>query len=519
MASPVPPQREGLLVWVQVCSRSARSARRENRRTHALPPSSRLCAATPPRAPAPNPPPPRARRNAPSVACAQVASRTYSPAWDESFELVVAAVWNVITVRVRHAARADAPSRQDTTIGMVCVPLGGVVSWRGVTSGADGRFKAIYRPLKDPGRFKFCTARDPATGQEADSFATAEEAAQAYDATALATDGEEAALNFAGRTGLLGAHAREAAFPLAGANGLPVLGVQASPGARAPARRGFPPGELEIKRSGCNRFRTPYGLGSARRGSGRAARARRRSPIRAFPAPPQPIRVVAAPSGCPIPASEPKGGPFALARASAANPASGLTVRREHGRAGGGLLGAAAPPEVLSGPRGVRREGNGVGGVLLTGTPLFKPRAGSAAAVRARALPAARIRARAGCGGLRAVKTRLTPASREGRTSRTMSGAARPPASLSSPASECPSPRERALPSGTGTGGAFSAIAGQNCVGPARARASGAWAPSFAPRARAPPRRARHQRTSAPAQAGVDYLEVHLDRCCGLRAA
>ena len=234
MASPVPPQREGLLVWVQVCSRSARSARRENRRTHARPPTSRLGAAPPPRAPAPNPPPPRARRNAPSVACAQVASRTYSPAWDESFELVVAAVWNVITVRVRHAARADAPSRQDTTIGMVCVPLGGVVSWRGVTSGADGRFKAIYRPLKDPGRFKFCTARDPATGQEADSFATAEEAAQAYDATALATDGEEAALNFAGRTGLLGAHAREAAFPLAGANGLPVLGVQASPG--APAR-------------------------------------------------------------------------------------------------------------------------------------------------------------------------------------------------------------------------------------------------------------------------------------------
>ena len=55
------------------------------------------------------------------------------------------------------------------------------------------------------------------------------------------------------------------------------------------------------------------------------------------------------------------------ARASAANPAAGLTVRRERGRAGGGLLGAAAPPEVLSGPRGVRREGNGGGRRLADG--------------------------------------------------------------------------------------------------------------------------------------------------------
>eukprot|EP00291_Cryptomonas_curvata_P019137 CAMPEP_0172157634 /NCGR_PEP_ID=MMETSP1050-20130122/3904_1 /TAXON_ID=233186 /ORGANISM="Cryptomonas curvata, Strain CCAP979/52" /LENGTH=861 /DNA_ID=CAMNT_0012826893 /DNA_START=233 /DNA_END=2818 /DNA_ORIENTATION=- len=163
----------------------------------------------------------------------QVAPRNYNPAWNEAFEFSVSAVWNLVTVRVRHAARAEAPNRQDTTIGMVCIPVGSVINWRGVTSGLDGRFKAIYRPLgarKDPGRahaFKFCTLPDPATGVESDMFDTADEAAKAYDATALLTDGEEAQLNFSGKHGCVGVHMKEATFSLVGANGLPVLGVQA----------------------------------------------------------------------------------------------------------------------------------------------------------------------------------------------------------------------------------------------------------------------------------------------------
>jgi hypothetical protein len=163
----------------------------------------------------------------------QVASKNYNPAWNEAFEVSVSAVWNLVTVRLRHAARAETPNRQDTTIGMVCIPVGSVINWRGVTSGLDGRFKAIYRPLgarKDPGRalaFKFCTLPNPATGVESDMFDTADEAARAYDATALLTDGEEAQLNFSSKLGYVGVHMKEATFALVGANGLPVLGVQA----------------------------------------------------------------------------------------------------------------------------------------------------------------------------------------------------------------------------------------------------------------------------------------------------
>jgi hypothetical protein len=162
----------------------------------------------------------------------QVATRNYSPAWNEAFEFSVSAVWNLVTVRVRHAARAETPNRQDTTIGMICIPVGSVINWRGVTSGLDGKFKAIYRPLgrKDAGRahaFKFCKLPDPVTGNESDMFETADEAARAYDATAIVTDGEDAQLNFSSKLGYVGVHMKEATFSLVGANGLPVLGVQA----------------------------------------------------------------------------------------------------------------------------------------------------------------------------------------------------------------------------------------------------------------------------------------------------
>ncbi len=62
----------------------------------------------------------------------------------------------------------------------------------------------MYRPTageRDPLRaapkgFYQCSVRDPATGATADTFATPEEAARAYDETALRIDGEEALLNF-----------------------------------------------------------------------------------------------------------------------------------------------------------------------------------------------------------------------------------------------------------------------------------------------------------------------------------
>ena len=88
-----------------------------------------------------------------------------------------------------------------------------------------------------------------------------------------------------------------------------------------------------------------------------------------------------------------------------------------------------------------------MGGVLLTGTPPFKPRFWLGLAppppcthARCRRLESARVLAVGASGRSR---RDLTPASGEGRTSLTISGAARPPASLSSPASECPSPHWR----------------------------------------------------------------------------
>ena len=50
-----------------------------------------------------------------------------------------------------------------------------------------------------PKGFYQCGIRDPATGATVDVFATATEAARAYDETALRIDGEEALLNFSSR--------------------------------------------------------------------------------------------------------------------------------------------------------------------------------------------------------------------------------------------------------------------------------------------------------------------------------
>ena len=117
----------------------------------------------------------------------------------------------------------------------------------------------------------------------------------------------------------------------------------------------------------------------------------------------------------------------------------------------------------------------GVGGVLLTGTPPFKPRFWLGLAppppcthARCRRLESARVLAVGASGrSRRDSPLRAVKAGHPGRCR-----APRDPPRV------CPPRPRSARPL---TGGAFSAIAGQNCVGPARARASGAWAPSFAP--------------------------------------
>ncbi len=71
----------------------------------------------------------------------RVAARGFGPEWHDAFDLPVAAAWNVVGVRVRHADRGGQPQSDDATLGRVFVPVGAVANWRGVTSGLNGTFK------------------------------------------------------------------------------------------------------------------------------------------------------------------------------------------------------------------------------------------------------------------------------------------------------------------------------------------------------------------------------------------
>lgn len=64
-------------------------------------------------------------------------------------------------------------------------------------------------------------------GDETDIFETAEEAARAYDETALKKDNERAALNLSGEYDYVGQHVKDELYTLTGEDGISVIGVQA----------------------------------------------------------------------------------------------------------------------------------------------------------------------------------------------------------------------------------------------------------------------------------------------------
>jgi hypothetical protein len=58
-------------------------------------------------------------------------------------------------------------------------------------------------------------------------FETAEEAARAYDETAMKIDNERACLNLSGEYDYVGQHVKDELYPLSGEDGISVIGVQA----------------------------------------------------------------------------------------------------------------------------------------------------------------------------------------------------------------------------------------------------------------------------------------------------
>jgi len=64
-------------------------------------------------------------------------------------------------------------------------------------------------------------------GESTDIFETAEEAARAYDETALKKDNERAALNLSSEYDYVGQHVKDELYTLTGEDGISVIGVQA----------------------------------------------------------------------------------------------------------------------------------------------------------------------------------------------------------------------------------------------------------------------------------------------------
>mmetsp|Transcript_24933 Transcript_24933/g.61250 ORF Transcript_24933/g.61250 Transcript_24933/m.61250 type:complete len:829 (+) Transcript_24933:70-2556(+) len=154
--------------------------------------------------------------------------KDWSPFWNHTFSMNVRSVWNVCSVRVMHSKTLSRFHRDDSTIGTANLPVGAVINWRGVSRGSDGTWRAYHRPhLSGRGTtYTVCRGKDR-FGKETDTFDTAELAARAYDERAIKQDLDKAVLNFAGDCEFIGQHVKEELFPLAGEDGVDVIGVQA----------------------------------------------------------------------------------------------------------------------------------------------------------------------------------------------------------------------------------------------------------------------------------------------------
>eukprot|EP00293_Proteomonas_sulcata_P007965 CAMPEP_0184302938 /NCGR_PEP_ID=MMETSP1049-20130417/12787_1 /TAXON_ID=77928 /ORGANISM="Proteomonas sulcata, Strain CCMP704" /LENGTH=681 /DNA_ID=CAMNT_0026614343 /DNA_START=60 /DNA_END=2105 /DNA_ORIENTATION=- len=158
-----------------------------------------------------------------------VMKKSWNPSWSYRCALDVQSIWNVCTLKVMHSKSLNGTTIDDYMIGMVNLPMGSITNWRGVTKGLDGTWRAFYKPsnagLGHP--YEPCVGKDR-YGNTTDTFDTSEGAAKAYDEVASKKEGERAALNFAGEgCNIVGLHVKEDQFPLAGEDGVSVIGIQA----------------------------------------------------------------------------------------------------------------------------------------------------------------------------------------------------------------------------------------------------------------------------------------------------
>eukprot|EP00287_Rhodomonas_sp_CCMP768_P024685 CAMPEP_0202831658 /NCGR_PEP_ID=MMETSP1389-20130828/16987_1 /ASSEMBLY_ACC=CAM_ASM_000865 /TAXON_ID=302021 /ORGANISM="Rhodomonas sp., Strain CCMP768" /LENGTH=456 /DNA_ID=CAMNT_0049505419 /DNA_START=17 /DNA_END=1387 /DNA_ORIENTATION=+ len=150
-----------------------------------------------------------------------IMKKDFAPFWNYKTSFDITHIWQVFSATIMHSRKLSQTHKDDYTIGMIHVPVGDILHWRGVVKDADGMFKA-YQFLEDEGEFRICKEEGASTQAV---FDTAEQAAYSYD-KALEKK-EKAILNFSGddRTNL-GQHIIEQSFSLTGEDGAPVVGVQ-----------------------------------------------------------------------------------------------------------------------------------------------------------------------------------------------------------------------------------------------------------------------------------------------------
>jgi len=157
-----------------------------------------------------------------------IMKKDWNPRWDYSCTMNVRSVWNVCAVQVKHSKTLSRTHREDSMIGTANLPVGAVINWRGVSKSSDGSWRAYHRPIA-AGRgsvYHVCKGKDR-DGKETDVFDSSELAAKAYDEGAVKKDLDKAVLNFSGEAEYIGQHVKEELFPLAGEDGVDVIGVQA----------------------------------------------------------------------------------------------------------------------------------------------------------------------------------------------------------------------------------------------------------------------------------------------------
>jgi len=162
----------------------------------------------------------------------EVMKKSWNPVWNCMFGAAIKNVWQVCVIRVMHSKTVDAKHADDMSIGTLCVSVGEILNWKGVSKNLldDGHcmWQAYHRPsnaLKGC-IYTICRGLNK-NGDEVDLFETAEEAARAYDLVAAKKDGDKAGLNFEGAEKSIGQHVLDSDFLLAGDDGLSVIGVQA----------------------------------------------------------------------------------------------------------------------------------------------------------------------------------------------------------------------------------------------------------------------------------------------------